>query len=86
MVEGQSLDKLLYTGANLALVAPGVYGGEVGDEGVEEGEDLVEARSRFFGDGRGERGLYGAGSFYVSIVVSVWGYLVVGRRSGDVPL
>lgn len=79
-MERQCFDEFLDAGADVALVAPGVYGGEVGGERGEEGVDLGEAGGCFFGDGGGEGGFYGANSVFVLLVFG-YGVLVGGWRT-----
>lgn len=43
MLEGECLNEFLDSGTELALVPPGVYASDVGDDGLEELADLVKA-------------------------------------------
>jgi hypothetical protein len=58
VVEGEGFDEFLDGAAELALVAPAVEAGDVGDDVLEEGGDLVEAGFGLFGDWGGDGGFY----------------------------
>lgn len=60
MVERERFDEFLDGAAELALVAPAVEAGDVGDDVLEEGGDLVEAGFGLFCDWNGDGGFYRA--------------------------
>ena len=54
VLEGEGFDEFLQARGGLALVTPGVWVLQVGEEGVQEGGDCGEAGGGFGGYGGGE--------------------------------